>query len=51
MVTLLLNPLRRWWQTAFVQEGPATVRRWSFVVRQFALRAGHGTGLGCHRCH
>lgn len=25
MVTLLLNPLRRWWRTTFVQEFPAAV--------------------------
>ncbi len=37
MVTLLLNPLRRWWQTAFVQEGPATVA--ALVFRRPAVRS------------
>lgn len=43
MVTLLLNPLRRWWQTTFVQEVPAAVP--ALVFRHSMARpAGRARG-------
>lgn len=44
MVTLLLNPLRRWWQTTFVQEVPAAVP--ALVFRRSRARPV-GRSRGC----